>query len=170
MIIRQVSLEAFFAIDATEALGCLEINMKAYWRQQNILENPNLGVLILSVRRVSDLDFDEIFKWFEARNYEGIPKYIFPKVGFIVDGTAAGFLYFTDSTVCIIDCYISNPRQDSKTRSDALDLITEELIKCAAFHRCKTIKCDTQLGVIKRRAISHGFKSIGTFEAFTMEL
>jgi len=122
------------------------------------------------VRRVLELDFDEIRAWFEARELKIPDRSLFPKVGFIVEGVAAGFIYFTDSPVAIIDCYISNPLSDSKYRSEAITGITEALIVCAKFHKCKRIKCDSTLGSIKRRALDHGFKSTGTYESFIMEI
>ncbi len=97
-------------------------------------------------------------------------KSLFPKNGFIIDGEAAGFIYLTDSPVAIIDCYISNPDTDSKTRSDALNAITISLIKCARFHRYKIVKCDTKLEAIKKRAVDSGFKPIGLHESFAMEI
>lgn len=98
------------------------------------------------------------------------PRSLFPRSGFIISGVAAGFLYFTDSAVGIIDCYISNPDTDSKTRSDALDAITLALIGFARFHGVKLIKCDTKLEVIKTRALGHGFRATGSHESFALEL
>lgn len=95
---------------------------------------------------------------------------LFPVTGFIVEKVAAGFLYITDSSVSIIDCYISNPKADLKSRSNALDAITRALITCAKEYDTKVLKCDTQLEAIKSRAVKHGFKPVGSFDAFAMEL
>lgn len=121
------------------------------------------------VRRILDLDFHEISKWFDARGAKLPDRSLFPKTGFIIDSIAAGFLYFTDSTVGIIDCYISNPDTDSKTRSYALDQITNELIKFARSHGCYLLKCDTKIEAIKQRALNHGFKALGSHESFYLE-
>lgn len=129
-----------------------------------------MGVPILSVRRVCDADFPEMTKWAHARGQNMPHRSLFPRNGFIIDGTAAGFVYFTDSAVAILDCYISNPSSEKKTRSDALDAITDALIRCAEFHRCKLIKCDTKIEAIKRRAERFEFVSIGAHESFCREL
>ncbi len=121
-------------------------------------------------RRVVDLDFDEIKRWFGIRDERFPDRSLFPDTGFIIDGIAAGFVYFTDSSIAIIDCYISNPDTDQLSRSDALNAITESLINSAKFHRCKMIKCDTKLESIKARAISHGFKTTGAYESFIKEI
>jgi hypothetical protein len=117
-----------------------------------------------------ELDFDQIARWFEARGTKMPPRSLFPRSGFIIDDVAAGFLYFTDSTVAIIDSYVSNPLSEPKTRSDALDAITLALIGFARFHGVKLVKCDTKLEVIKTRALGHGFKATGSYESFALEL
>lgn len=122
------------------------------------------------VRRVLDLDFDEIAKWFEARKMPMPDRSLFPKVGFIVDNVAAGFIYFTDSRVAIIDCYISNPKSDKKVRDEALRGITGALVTIGKSHNTRLLKCDTQLDAIKIRAEQTGFKRIGSFDAFIMEI
>ena len=121
-------------------------------------------------RRVVELDFDELSRWVEVRGGSLPDRDLFPPTGFIVDGVAAGFIYFTNSLVAIIDCYLSNPFTDKELRDKALDLITVELIKYAKTHRCKLLKCDTKLEVIKHRALKHGFKALGAYENFSMEL
>jgi len=121
-------------------------------------------------RRVAELDFDEIGKWFEVRGKKMPDTRFFPKVGFIVPDIACGFLYYTDSAIGIIDCYMSNPASDPEKRNDALNQITDKLIENAVFHKCRMIKCDTQLDVISKRAKTFGFKSVGFFESFILEL
>lgn len=121
-------------------------------------------------RRVLELDFDEIEKWFDKHHLKMPAKGLFPRIGFIVNGVAAGFIYSTDSLVSIIDCYISNPHIDAQTRDKALNAITDELIKSAKSHGCKIIKCDTKLESIKHRALAHGFKSLGAHESLSMEI
>lgn len=130
----------------------------------------NLGVPQVLVRRVVDLDFDEVGKWVEVRGGSLPNRDLFPPTGFIVDGIACGFIYFTNSSVCILDCYLSNPFTDKELRDEALNLITTELIKYAKSHGCKLLKCDTKLDVIKKRALKHGFKPLGAYENFSMEL
>lgn len=125
---------------------------------------------IRSVRRVLELDFYEIEDWFALRETKMPPIPTFPAVGFIMEGVAAGFIYLTDSTVAIIDCYISNPKSNMDLRNYALDLITEELIKVARFHKCRLVKCDTKLEAVKQRAKKHGLISLGEFESFAMEI
>lgn len=97
-------------------------------------------------------------------------KSLFPRTGYIVDGVAAGFVYFTDSAVAIIDCYISNPASDPDARSDALDAITRALLATAKFHKCSLVKCDTHLEAIKRRAVAHGFKAGAQYVSFSMRI
>lgn len=121
-------------------------------------------------RRIVDLDFDAISIWFENRLLPIPDRSLFPPTGFIVDGIAAGFLYFTDSRIGIIDCYISNPHTEAKTRSDALDMITDALIAKAKAHGCRLVKCDSKIEATKKRAISSGFKPIGSYEAFVMTI
>jgi hypothetical protein len=121
-------------------------------------------------RRVVDLDFDQIGTWFSMREMRLPDRSLFPATGFIISGIAAGFIYYTDSAVALIDCYISNPDTDPQDRSEAIDAITDALIQSAKFHRCKMIKCDTQLDTIKKRALALGFKGIGEHDNFVMEL
>lgn len=129
-----------------------------------------MGGSILSARRVLDLDFDEISRWFDVRGKTMPHRSLFPSTGFIVNGIAAGFVYFTDSNVAIIEGYISNPHVDSKTRSNALDIITAELLMKAKSSGYKLLKCDTQLEAIKIRAKKHGFKPVGSYESFVLEI
>lgn len=122
------------------------------------------------VRRICEADFLRLEEWFKGRGVAMPHRSLFPLNGYIVEGIAAGFLYLTDGGIGLLDCYITNPETDSKTRSNALDALTEALLSCAHLNRCRLIKCTTKIEAIKKRAERFGFKSVGTFEAFFMEL
>lgn len=122
------------------------------------------------VRAVNENDFKDISYWACQRGIALEPSSFFPKHGFIVQAVAAGFIYLTDSNLAIIDCYVANPRSEKSVRNEALDLITRELIKTAKELGYTIIKCDTQIDAVKERAKHHGFKSIGMFESFSMEI
>lgn len=121
-------------------------------------------------RRILELDFHEIERWFDKREMKYPTRAIFPQVGFIVDNIACGFLYFTDSSVAFIDGYVSNPESDKYERGEALDMITNELIKMAIFHKCKMIIGDSKIDQIKHRALKHGFKDSGKHHSFYLEI
>lgn len=123
----------------------------------------------LLARRVTSRDFVDICFWFCARGLNPPDESLFAPTGFIVDNIAAGFVYFTDAPIAIIDGYISNPNVDSKTRSNALDEITKALIKAASERQKHVIKCDSKLEAIKQRASKHGFKYSGSYASFRLE-
>jgi hypothetical protein len=117
-----------------------------------------------------DTDFDQISKWYVARGKKLPDKSLYPYIGIIVDDVAAGFLVKTETSLGIIDGYISNPESNPKVRSAALNDITEGLIDCAKLIGIRYLKCESQSEAIKKRAIDNGFKSAGMFELFGLEI
>lgn len=76
------------------------------------------------VRRYTDEDFNQIALW--AKGWEtSYSKELFPPIGFIVDNTAAYFLYTTPSKVCFMENMISN-REASK---EAVDKALQEIVE-----------------------------------------
>lgn len=115
-------------------------------------------------------DFKQICRWLALRGLPQYPRSIFPKIGFIVDDIAVGFLYLTDSSVGIIDCYISNPESNKHERDVALDRITEELLETASISHCTIVKCDSKIEAINKRALKFGFRPSGSHESFSLEV
>lgn len=83
---------------------------------------------IMQVRRYTDDDLDEVMGWFHSRNIEITPDYL-PPTGFIVPGTAAGFIFATDSNWCVFECFIGNKNITREQRQAALRLIVPEMLK-----------------------------------------
>lgn len=115
-------------------------------------------------------DLVQVKKWHEDRGINCPDLSYFPPTGFIIDDIAAGFILYTDSGIALIDGYISNPNCKKSEREKALNLITRALIESAKKKGCNVIKCDTKLDCIKIRATKHGFKSLGVYESFAMEI
>ena len=120
------------------------------------------------VRLYTEQDHSEVSKWWSAHNMPAIPKMALPKVGFMVQGVAAGFLYQTDSSVAFIENFISNPESDWATRQTALDDITNSILRYAISHGFKQVVALTTSQAIYERACPMGFTPQGAFQVLTL--
>lgn len=68
-------------------------------------------------------DYNTINEWSIARNLGPIPKELLPKIGFIVDNVACGFVIQTDTKVAYGEFLISNPTSTKEQRNVAIDSI-----------------------------------------------
>lgn len=109
------------------------------------------------MRRFTETDYNEISAWYLKRNMTPVRQDFLPKVGFIVDGVAAGFLIQTDANIAILEPFISNKDAKSHERHAALDAIMEILVNTAEEMGCHGIfGFSTSLPMI-RRALKQGF-------------
>lgn len=111
-------------------------------------------------------DYPELQKLFKTWDLKAPEKAFLPNMGYIVDGVAAGFLYFTDSKIAIIDNFISNKQSSRQDRDKALDEIVEALLASARTGGAKLVKCDTDIDAIKKRAVKMGFNTVGIYTSF----
>jgi hypothetical protein len=84
--------------------------------------------------RLIDLekDYKTLCEWWSGHEgWPAIPEVFLPKVGLIVDGLCAGFLYQTDSGFAWLEWVVGNPQADKEARSEALDLLVKELLRVA---------------------------------------
>ena len=126
--------------------------------------------LMVDVRRYFGNDYEQVKSWFLARKMVPPPEDLLPKNGVIMDGIAAGFLYLTDSSVAIIDGYISNKDSVKHERDQAIDKLTLELISIAKAKGFKIIKADTMIKSVGNRAALHGFIELGWHNSYVKEL
>jgi len=116
--------------------------------------------------RFSEEHIPEINSWYCQRGMETLSKHLFPDVGFIVRGVGAGFIYQTDSSLCFLDGYISNPESTKEHRKDSFDKITHALILTAKDHGFRSILAYTQNPEISKRCERFGFGLRGTYNLF----
>lgn len=125
---------------------------------------------MVKCRPVERTDHEKINSWNNARCLPFIAEHMFPDVGYVVDDIAAGFLYQTDSSLCFIDGYISNPASDKAERKEAFDLITDNIIRAAKDHGFLSILAYTQHPEIMKRCVRYHFTPKGVYSLFTREL
>ncbi len=64
----------------------------------------------------------DMVRWWPAKHDFPLPGEDFlPDIGFIVDETACGFLYTTNSKLFFIEWVFANPQKDKELRTKALD-------------------------------------------------
>jgi len=121
-------------------------------------------------RRYTELDYMEMCKWWEKRGLPAPSKEYLPKIGYLVEDMAAGFLYQTDGNIGLLDMYITNSEQEPNQRVDSLRAITTSLLGYAKQIGIKAIKFDTKFDVIKILATENGFIYTGEHSSYFKEI
>lgn len=73
----------------------------------------------------------EVAGWLKKHAFPLPHKEMLSDVGFIVDDTACGFLYTSNSSIGWVEWIFSNPRKDKKHRAEALDILFKLLEETA---------------------------------------
>ena len=118
---------------------------------------------------VHALHFDELLSWFVARDAPLEPESL-PKVGFIIPGKAAGFLYQTDSNIAWIENLVASPTLNREERSESIDLIVLAVAEEARRLGFKVLVGFTELDVVMERAQRLGFEYQGKFHLISLPL
>lgn len=122
------------------------------------------------IRKFNPEDYGQVMGW--AADMEvGCPSLdALSDIGFIVDDTAVGFLYLTNSSVGLLEGFMANPKSDKNDRDSAINWITLNLLDVAKVKGVKLLKCETKLETVISRAFNFGFKEIGQFRVLLKEL
>lgn len=79
-----------------------------------------------------DKDYQDVAAWWKAWGWPEIPREALPEMGLIVSEgevkICAGFLYRTDSCMCCIDFFVSNPEAEKKQRDAAMQMLINSLV------------------------------------------
>ena len=121
------------------------------------------------VRRFDEKDFAQIVAW-GAEWGDVYELDQLPKVGFIVDGCGAYFVYQTDSKVCWLENLITKRDLDAGTKAIAIDLLIEAAIKEARALGFKLAYAATDNFSAAKRAREHGAFAQSNFVFLTKDL
>lgn len=124
----------------------------------------------MECKRFTIEDIPQINAWNAMRFMPKIDEWFFPKIGFVVDNIAAGFIYQTDSVLCFIDGYVSNPDSNRLDRKAAFDLITNNLLIIAKEFGFKSVLAYTQHPAIKERCEKYDFNLKGRYDLYVKEI
>ena len=118
------------------------------------------------VKRYMAADYADLVALFHSHNIPAPDMETLPTIGYIWPGVAAGFLYMTDSSIAIIDNFITGKQAERVAKDKALDEIVLALLAAAKASGSQIVKCDTNIHAIKQRATKHGFDCIGSYQSF----
>ncbi len=109
------------------------------------------------MRPYTPSDLEQVNSWLIQRELPTFQDHFLPKTGFIIENTAVGFLYKTDSSFCWLEWVVTNPKANSTDRNKALDLIVSKLLEEAKSSGFKIVFTSLQdTGLIERYS-KHGF-------------
>lgn len=110
------------------------------------------------MRVFEEQDYDIIKIWTEKNGQTMPMQQMLPKTGFIEDGVCAGFLYCTDSSVCLLEHIVVNPDIDADLKNKCLNDLIENLIVTAKSMEFDTLVAFTDLGVVIERSKNFDFE------------
>ncbi len=108
------------------------------------------------IRRYDATDFNILQEWWTAHGFSMTPAML-PKVGFIVEGVCAGFLYETDSAFALFEWVISNPASTKEERDVGLDLVITAAIDEAQSLGFKLLYSSIKHPALIARYEKHGY-------------
>lgn len=66
--------------------------------------------------------------WYQARGMSVVPQHLLPAIGYVVGDCVAGFLYRTDSSLYVIEGFISDPFTHPTEREEGIGLLIDALL------------------------------------------
>jgi hypothetical protein len=118
------------------------------------------------VRKYEEKDFETICRWLQAHGKSVPERDLLPDTGCIVDGVACGFIYLTNSSLGIIEWYVTNPEVSEIKRGHALQAITAHLIHAARALGYKYLMANTEIEGVAKLAGRNGFTYTGLHLSF----
>lgn len=125
---------------------------------------------MMTARRYIEEDLREVNRWYAMQELPVLEHEDMPAIGYIVPGVCAGFLYQTDSSMCMIDGYIANPEARGEKRKNALDAVTYLLITTAQDLNYKAIMAYTKTAAVSARCERYEFQPKGEYKLFVRRM
>ena len=111
-----------------------------------------------------------IQSWYRERSLPVPEAPMLPVIGFVEEGVAAGFLVRTDTTLALLDGFVTNPAAQSNHKDIALDDIVDAIIEEARFLGFTALMAITKSEAIKARATMWRFDEDGTYTGFYKDI
>lgn len=120
------------------------------------------------MRRFLPMDIGQINSWLQLRDMPALMPKQLPKIGYIIDDVACGFLYQTDSSVCYVEQFVAHPNAENK--QDAINKIVTQLLVDATALNFEVAIAITKNETIKQIANKQNCIYIDGFTLITKQL
>lgn len=115
----------------------------------------------MNIRKINlDKDYETITKWLKLHNKPILNKELLSDSGFMIDEIVAGFLYKTNSSVCLVENFISDPASEKNARRIAINILFETIIKEAKDLNFQFMFTAVQLDSLYKNLINLDFKEL----------
>ena len=122
------------------------------------------------VRSTTFTDFLTIDEWRKNRNVSVLSRDLYPAQGLIVPNVAAGFLTLTDSSVALMENFVSNPGAPREERREAIKEIGLRLEIKARDLGFKKLVAITAHNAISDACEELGYQYLGVQMMFGKEI
>jgi len=110
-------------------------------------------------------DYATVATWWEKHGWGVLPEDMLPDAGYVVEmevdgkmeAAVAGWLYETDSKICLLEWVVGDPDLPSKTRRRAVNILVEKLVDKAKDLGYKVIFTICKHPRLMKTYSEHGF-------------
>jgi len=121
------------------------------------MESSNLIIRLFQVEN----DYDMVKEWWKKYGSDMLLKEFLPQTGIIIEvdkiPSACGFLYKTDSKICVFEFFIANPDVTKEVRNKALDALVYTAVEWARLNNFGMIYTSTGIKGFGNRLTDKGF-------------
>lgn len=115
------------------------------------------------IRRFTIKDYPIVESWWEKHGAFPLSLEYYSKTGIIVEGTVplcAGWLYDTDSAICVFEFVVCNPDAPREERNKGLNELIKHIIKLAQKRNYKLIYSSVKGEKYIKRLMEQGFVEV----------
>lgn len=114
--------------------------------------------------------YDTLCTWMQRHDLQAPNPKMLSDFGMVVNKTAIGFLFMTNSKTAYIDNIVTNPVMKSQERHIALNLLLKNLEFAAKKNGYKLITVLSNQSDMDVRLFSLGFRSHGAYSLYYKEI
>src|ERR1700677_5048562 len=112
----------------------------------------------MNIRKIDlNKDYETLNKWLVGHNKPILSQDLYSDSGFMVNELVAGFLYKTNSSICLVENFVSDPASEKNERRRAINTLFETIIKEAKDLKFKMIFTAVELNSLHKNLIDIGF-------------
>ena len=106
----------------------------------------------MEVRKFEEADYEKMARWYELRGLKAPSYQMLPRTGFVVDNTAATFLYVMETNIGWSEGTVSNPERPKDIRALAIKKLFDAVCTDAKQQNLRCIISSTRIPAVAEYA------------------